>query len=110
MTGNLLVALFACLATGIGATVYFREEFDSPSWDKRWVQSEFSGKEFGKFEWTAGKFYGDDLKDKGIKTSQDARFYGLSAKFEDNKFDNEGKDLVIQYSGNSFVLFFSSLF
>lgn len=95
---KLVFCLVACLATGIGATVYFREEFDTPNWEKRWVQSEFPGKEFGKFEWTAGKFYGDDLKDKGIKTSQDARFYGLSAKFEDNKFDNEGKDLVVQFS------------
>jgi len=80
-------------------TVYFKEEFDTPDWESRWVQSEFAGKEWGKFEWTAGKFYGDDLKDKGIKTSQDARFYGLSTKFEENKFDNEGKDLVIQFSG-----------
>ena len=31
----------------------------------------------------------------GIQTSQDARFYALSAKFD--KFSNEGKDLVIQF-------------
>lgn len=80
-------------------TIYFREDFDLPTWHDRWVQSEHSGKEFGKFEWTAGKFYGDVDKDKGIKTSEDARFYGVSAKFEDNKFSTEGKDLVIQFSG-----------
>ena len=33
----------------------------------------------------------------GIQTNQDARFYGLSAKF-DKPFDNEGKDLVIQFT------------
>lgn len=80
------------------AKVYFKEEFDSPNWKDNWVQSEYSGKEFGNFEWSAGKFYGDDLQDKGIKTSTDARFYGISAKFADNKFDNEGKDLVIQFT------------
>ena len=32
----------------------------------------------------------------GIQTSQDARFYGLSAKFD--KFSNEGKTVVIQFS------------
>ena len=64
-----------------------------------WIPSEFPGKELGKFEWTAGKFYGDSLKDKGLKTSEDARFYALSAKFEDKKFNTEGKDLVIQFSG-----------
>merc|ERR1711863_46360 len=50
----------------------------------------------GKFELSAGNFYGDAEKDKGIKTSQDAKFYGLSAKFE--KFSNEGKNLVIQFT------------
>lgn len=94
---RLLPFLFAIIGL-INATVYFKEEFDSPKWSDKWVQSEFSGKEFGKFDWTAGKFYGDDIKDKGIKTSQDARFYAVSAKFEENKFSNEGKDLVIQYT------------
>jgi len=89
--------LLACVGL-LNATIYFKEEFDSPKWAERWVQSEFSGKEFGKFDWTAGKFYGDDIKDKGIKTSQDARFYAVSSKFEENKFSNEGKDLVIQYT------------
>jgi len=93
----LLVCLLACVGL-INATIYFRDDFDSPKWAERWVQSEFSGKEFGKFDWTAGKFYGDDIKDKGIKTSQDARFYAISSKFEENKFSNEGKDLVIQYT------------
>lgn len=51
----------------------------------------------GKFKWTAGKFYGDADKDKGIQTSEDAKFYGVSAKFE-KAFSNEGKDLVIQFS------------
>jgi len=46
---------------------------------------------------TAGKFYGDAEKDKGIQTSEDARFYGTSAKFE-KPFSNEGKDLVIQFT------------
>ena len=33
----------------------------------------------------------------GIQTSEDARFYGLSAKF-DKPFSNEGKPLVIQFT------------
>jgi calreticulin len=93
-----LIILFVSICT-IHCTIYFREDFDTPAWQDKWVQSSYPDKEFGDFEWTAGKFYGDDLKDKGIKTSLDAKFYGLSAKFEDNKFDNEGKDLVIQFSG-----------
>ena len=34
----------------------------------------------------------------GLQTSQDARFYGISAKFEQS-FSNEGKNLVIQFQG-----------
>ena len=32
----------------------------------------------------------------GIQTSQDAKFYGVSAKF-DEPFSNEGKTLVVQF-------------
>ena len=99
-TGHSALSITACfcLFAIVTGTVYFREDFDSPQWDANWVQSEYSGKEFGKFDWTAGKWYGDEDKDKGIKTSQDARFYGISRKFEDSKFTTEGKDLVIQFS------------
>lgn len=78
-------------------TVYFREEFDSESWQDRWVESTFKGADQGKFAWTAGKFYGDADKDKGIQTSQDAKFYGISSKLE-KPFSNEGKPLVIQFT------------
>lgn len=33
----------------------------------------------------------------GIQTSQDAKFYARTAKF-DEKFNNEGKSLVVQFS------------
>jgi calreticulin len=32
----------------------------------------------------------------GLQTSQDARFYGISSKFD--SFSNEGKSLVIQFT------------
>lgn len=89
-----LVALAACAS----ATTYFKEDFSSNDWASRWVQSKHSGKELGEFKWTAGKFYGDADADKGIQTSEDARFYALSSKFEDSKINNDDKDLVIQFS------------
>lgn len=36
------------------------------SWEDRWVQSTKKGAEAGKFLLTAGKFYGDAEKDKGL--------------------------------------------
>jgi len=45
---------------------------------------------------SAGKFYGDAVESKGIKTSEDAKNYAFSAGFP--KFSNEGKKLIVQYS------------
>lgn len=92
-----LLLLLVLVELGL-SKVYFKEDFSDADWSKRWVQSQYSGKEFGEFKWTAGKFYGDPEKDKGLQTSQDARFYAISTKFADNAFNTEGKDLVIQFS------------
>merc|ERR1711991_807348 len=52
--------------------------------------------ELGEWGHTAGEFFGDEA-DKGIKTTEDARFYGLSAKM-DTPFTNKDKELVLQFS------------
>lgn len=93
----LLLALLSTLVLAASATTYFKEEFDN-SWADRWVQSDFKEAEGtrGDFVLSAGKFYGDAEADKGVQTSQDARFYAYSAKFP--TFSNEGKDLVLQYT------------
>ncbi len=52
--------------------------------------------ELGEWKHTAGKWYGDE-SDKGVQTSEDARFYGMSAKM-DSSFTNKGKQLVVQFS------------
>ena len=89
-----------CLIDLCFGKVYFHEEFSDADWRKRWVQSRLKPKmgEMGRFVWTAGKFYGDPEKDKGIQTSTDYRFYDISAKFEDNAFTNEGRTLVVQFT------------
>lgn len=50
----------------------------------------------GDWKWTPGAWYADS-SDSGIQTSQDAKFYGLSAKL-DSPFTNSGKELVLQFS------------
>ena len=45
-----------------------------------------------------GKYYDDQKRDLGIKTSEDYRFYAISSKFEDSKLDNLDKDLIVQFS------------
>jgi len=92
------LAILCCLLGTVlcDPTVYFSEEFGD-DWEGKWVSSTHKGAEAGKFKLSAGKFYGDAEADKGIQTSQDARFYGLSAKF-DEAFSNEGKTLVVQFT------------
>jgi calreticulin len=51
----------------------------------------------GTFKHTAGEWYAD-AEDKGIQTSEDARFYGLSAALEKPYTSAKDKPLVIQYS------------
>jgi len=89
-----LLALFGIAA----AEVYLNEKFDDgDAWKSRWIQSKHKS-DLGEWKLTAGKFYGDAEEDKGIQTSQDAHFYGISRKFDKTMSSNEGKPLVIQFT------------
>ncbi|KAK7603144.1 hypothetical protein V9T40_003143 [Parthenolecanium corni] len=95
---SILVKLFCLfLVTHIvKAEIFLEERFPDDSWESRWIYSEHPGKEFGKFKLTSGKFYNDAEKDKGIQTSEDAKFYAVSRKF--TPFSNKDKPLVIQFT------------
>lgn len=97
LTLTVLYSLF--VAKLISATVYFKETFpDEDSFNENWIYSKHEGKEYGKFTLTPGKYYDDAKRDQGIKTSEDARFYAISSKFENTKMDNLDKDLIVQFS------------
>jgi len=72
------------------AEVFYKETFDA-SYEDRWVSSGD-----GKFVHSAGEFYGDAEADKGLQTSQDARFYHIASTFDE--FSNKGKDVVMSFS------------
>lgn len=93
----MLGVTLATLLSAASAKIYFQEDFNDADWNKRWVQSKAKpAAERGAFEHTAGLWHGD-AADKGIQTSEDARFYGISAKMTES-FTNENKDLVLQFS------------
>jgi calreticulin len=96
MAASSVFVFLGLLALG-AATIHFKETFDD-SWSSRWVVSDFkkSSGEQGKWIHSAGAFYGDAEEDKGLSTTEDARFYAISASFP--AFSNKGKDLVIQFS------------
>lgn len=89
---------FIATAAAVSAKVYFKEDFNDAGWESRWtVPSNWkAAEELGSWEHTAGDWYGD-ASDKGIKTSDNHRFYGISAKLNE-PFTNNGKELVLQMS------------
>lgn len=93
-----IAATFAATVAIVSGKVYFKEDFNDKDWESRWtVPSEWkSESDLGKWGHTAGEWYGD-AADKGIQTSQDAKFYGASAKMSE-AFTNQDKELVLQMS------------
>lgn len=89
-----LIAL-AFLFAVASAEVYFLDKFNDLS---KWVPSKAKESEGTQGTWdiSHGKFYRDAEEDKGLHTSQDARFYQISAEFPE--FSNKGKTLVLQFS------------
>ncbi|OUM64236.1 hypothetical protein PIROE2DRAFT_69283 [Piromyces sp. E2] len=43
------------------------------------------------------EFRADPVKSRGLQTGENAKFYSISAPFDEN-FNNKGKDLVVQFS------------
>merc|ERR1712164_53712 len=84
--------VFAICLGAAAAEVYFEEDF-SGDWESRWVVSE-NKDDLGKFVVAAG--INGDSSNVGLKTSQDAKFYGISAATKE--FSNKDKPLVVQYS------------
>merc|ERR1712093_705169 len=79
--------IVACIVAIASAEVYFEEDF-SGDWESRWTQSKAKA-DLGKFQVSAGKFYGDAEASKGLQTSQDAKFYGIMAKHKKDEADRK---------------------
>lgn len=93
---KLVLALASAAVAVSNAEVYFQENFNDAAWDSRWVASSWKpSSEVGEFAHVSGKYFAD-ADDKAIKTSEDARFYALSAKF-DKPLNNKDKDLYLSY-------------
>ncbi|CAL8469382.1 g8923 [Coccomyxa elongata] len=95
---SLLVTLGVCALPHAIGKVFLEERFDD-TWTERWQPSTWKSEEgqAGKFEHTAGDWYGHPEADKGIKTTPDARFYTIWTEMEE-EFVNKDKDLVLQFS------------
>ena len=73
--------ILLAIVAGCMAEVYFLDTFsDGEGWTKRWIQSKVKESDAGVMTLSAGSFYADAEDDKGIMSSQDARFYIYSAE------------------------------
>ncbi|CAH9087470.1 unnamed protein product [Cuscuta europaea] len=92
----LAIQLFLLVAI-VSAEVFFEERFNDDKWSERWVVSDWKKDDntAGVWNHTSGKWNGDPT-DKGIQTSEDYRFYAISAEFPE--FSNKDKTLVFQFS------------
>jgi len=95
-------AVFLGASSAANAEVLFQETFeDGEAWTERWVKSDWKSGQMGETELSAGKYFDKDNAEasKGLKTTEDHRFYALAASFGDKKgTSNKDKDLLIQYS------------
>lgn len=95
-----LLTAFFCICLLAEGRIWFKEDFNDDSWRDRWVISDMGGgKAIGKLNHTAGSYYGN-IRDKGMKTAENNRFYALSAEFEE-PFTNRNSDLIIQMSAKN---------
>jgi len=92
---NTKVVLLLALVAFVSAEVFFQEKFDK-DWESRWVHSTSKGSDAGKWELSHGKYFSDAKEDLGIQTSEDYRFYQISAKTKE--FSNKDDTLVLQFS------------
>jgi len=99
MKFSTLALTAATCFTSASGEFFISENFNDDAWTSRWTESTSwrSKDEMGTWKQTAGEWYGDS-DDKGIQTSEDARFYGLSAKLDKSFVSSSDKPLVIQYS------------
>ncbi|KAJ1561128.1 hypothetical protein HK096_005893, partial [Nowakowskiella sp. JEL0078] len=91
-----IASLLGVLLTPVSAKTYFKETFDTDAWSERWIKSGHSNN-LGVFEVSAGSFYADKVSSRGLRTTQDAKHYAITAPL-DEIFDNKDKDLVIQFT------------
>jgi len=92
MLYKITVAALVALAA---SEVYFEEDF-SKGLDA-WTPGFPAGKEMGKWETTAGKWFVDEEVNKGMTTTEDMRFHSITAKM-DKLASSKGKDIVLQFS------------
>jgi len=94
-----IALVLASLCAASLAAVWFDEDFSKDGWEQRWVVSNWKKADgtAGTWDLDAGTYATDRVAERGLHTSQDARFYSISSKLP-KAFSNKDKTLVVQFS------------
>ena len=84
------------LLTPVAAKVFFEERFDEGIGSK-WVESSWKEDSMGEWKWTAGEWFTDEAKAKGMMAATDMRFHAISAKL-DEAANTDKSDLIVQFT------------
>ncbi|KAG0085447.1 hypothetical protein BGZ93_009535 [Podila epicladia] len=88
--------LASAIATLVSATTYLEETFSDDKWQDHWTISS-AKTDLGAFEISSGSWSADKDYSRGLRTTQDARFYSASTPFS-SIFDTSNQDLIVQYT------------
>lgn len=94
-----LLSVSTLMFVAAAGEVFFQERFDGGALPDSWTVSGWKQDtgEAGKWEVGNSAWYGDEQGDMGLRTSEDAKFYAISADMG-KSVSNEGKDLIVQFS------------
>lgn len=94
------LAALACLSVPAASEIYLKEQFNDADWSTRWTPSTKwkSKSDMGEWNTVSGKWNGGEDTDKGLQTSPDAKFFGISAALTKPFSSKDKKDLIIQYT------------
>jgi len=96
---KLAIALaLAAFVVAAVATTWLDDDLTKDGWEKRWTVSNWKKADgtAGTWDLGAGTHHSDKVGERGLHTTQDARFYAISTKFP--KVSNKDKRLVLQFS------------
>ena len=80
------------------AKAFFQEDFSAPDLSSWTLSTEWKPlEEMGTWDVTSGDWFADEAAARGMRVTQDARFYGISKPLE-TPVSNKDSDLVIQFS------------
>jgi calreticulin len=97
ITPSAAAALLLLSSSLVTATTFFSETFDdAETVPSRWVVSSVKD-DYGSWGISAGKFSGDAVTSKGLKTMDNAKFYSISVPL-DSTANTADSDFIIQFS------------